>query len=81
MSVLTAESAFRRLWRRPRYPGFLLTVLLSRISGSMFNTAGVLLVLTRTHSAPLAGVTAAAGVVPAALSGPPGTRRTGRSRR
>jgi MFS family permease len=70
LSAPTAESAFRQLWRRPRYPGFLLTVLLARISGSMFNTAGVLLVLTRTHSAPLAGVTAAAGVVPAAVSGP-----------
>jgi MFS family permease len=70
MSALTAENAFRQLWRRPRYPGFLLTVSLSRISGSMFNTAGVLLVLTRTHSAPLAGATAAAAVVPAALSGP-----------
>jgi MFS family permease len=70
LSAPTAESSFRRLWRRPRYPGFLLTVLLARISGSMFNTAGVLLVLTRTHSAPLAGITAAAGVVPAALSGP-----------
>ncbi|MFZ1996068.1 MAG: MFS transporter [Solirubrobacteraceae bacterium] len=70
LPVPSAERAFRQLWRRPRYPGFLLTVLLARISGSMFNTAGVLLVLTRTHSAPLAGITAAAGVVPAALSGP-----------
>jgi MFS family permease len=70
LSVLTAESPLRQLWRRPRYPGFLLTVLLARISGSMFNTAGVLLVLTRTHSAPLAGLTAAAAVVPAALCGP-----------
>jgi MFS family permease len=67
---VTAENAFRQLWRRPRYPGFLLTVSLSRISASMFNTAGVLLVLTRTHSAPVAGITAAAAVVPAALSGP-----------
>ncbi|MGH2892801.1 MAG: MFS transporter [Solirubrobacteraceae bacterium] len=70
LSVITAEGAFRQLWRRPRYPSFLLTVLFARISGSMFNTAGVLLVLTRTHSAPVAGITAAAGVVPAALSGP-----------
>jgi MFS family permease len=70
LPALTAENAFRQLWRRPRYPGFLFTVLLARISGSMFNTAGVLLVLTRTHSAPLAGITAAAGVVPAALGGP-----------
>lgn len=70
LSTATAENSFRQLWGRPHYPGFLLTVLLSRISSSMFNTAGVLLVLTRTHSAPLAGVTAAAGVVPAALCGP-----------
>jgi MFS family permease len=36
----------------------------------MFNTAGVLLVLARTGSAPLAGATAAAAVVPGALTGP-----------
>jgi MFS family permease len=36
----------------------------------MFNTAGVLLVLDRTGSAPLAGATAAAAVVPGALAGP-----------
>src|ERR1700748_813130 len=36
----------------------------------MFHTAGVLLVLQRTGSAPLAGVTAAAAVVPGALTGP-----------
>ena len=36
----------------------------------MFNTAGVLLILARTHSAPLAGAAAAAAVIPAALSGP-----------
>ena len=35
----------------------------------MFNTAGVLLVLSRTHSPALAGVTAAAAVLPGALSG------------
>jgi MFS family permease len=63
-------NAFRRLWRRPRYPGFVLTVVLSRTSGAMFNTAGVLLVLARTGSAPLAGATAAAALVPGALSGP-----------
>ncbi len=56
--------------RRPRYPGFVLTVVLSRVSGAMFTTAGVLLVLTRTHSAPLAGLTAAATVVPGAVMGP-----------
>ena len=36
----------------------------------MFNTAGVLLVLVRTGSAPLAGATAAAAVVPGALMVP-----------
>lgn len=65
-----SESAFRRLWRRPRYPGFVLTVALSRTSVTMFNTAGVLLVLVRTGNAPLAGATAAAAVVPGALAGP-----------
>jgi MFS family permease len=47
-----------------------LTVALSRTSATMFNTAGVLLVLARTGSAPLAGATAAAAVVPGALVGP-----------
>jgi MFS-type transporter involved in bile tolerance (Atg22 family) len=36
----------------------------------MFAVAGVLLVLRRTGSAPLAGATAAAAMVPAAVSGP-----------
>jgi MFS family permease len=47
-----------------------LTVSLSRITGSMFITTGVLLVLTRTHSAALAGATVAAGTVSWALSAP-----------
>ncbi|MGA9860340.1 MAG: MFS transporter [Solirubrobacteraceae bacterium] len=66
----TPDRAYRRLWRRPRYPGFVLTVSLSRTGGAMFNTSGVLLILARTHSAPLAGAVAAAAVVPGALSGP-----------
>lgn len=59
-----------RLLRRPRYPGFVLTVSLSRTAATMFNTAGVLLVLARTGSGGLAGATAAAAVLPGALSGP-----------
>lgn len=47
----------------------MLTVSLSRVGGTMFNTAGVLLVLGRTGSAALAGLTAAAAVLPGALSG------------
>lgn len=72
MSVaLTARrSAFAALLRRPRYPGFVVTVTLSRVSGIMFGTAGVLLVLQRTGSAPLAGLTAAAAALPGALSAP-----------
>src|ERR1700759_214718 len=69
-SLTAAENGFRQLWRRPRYPGFVMTVSLARTTGFMFNTAGVLLVLERTGSAPLAGVTAAAAVVPSALTGP-----------
>jgi MFS family permease len=49
---------------------FVLTVLLSRVTAAMFNTSGVLLVLARTGSAPLAGVTVAAAVLPGALTGP-----------
>jgi MFS family permease len=69
-SLTATENSFRALWARPQYPSFLLTVSLSRIVATMFNTAGVLLILLRTGSAPLAGVTAAAAVVPAALTGP-----------
>ena len=58
------------LLARPRYPSFVLTVLLARSGAAMFIVSGVLLVLARTGSAPLAGVTAAAAVIPAALSGP-----------
>ncbi|HEY3728935.1 MAG TPA: MFS transporter [Solirubrobacteraceae bacterium] len=61
---------YARLLRRPRYPGFVLTVSLARTCSTMFNTAGVLLVLARTGSAALAGATAAAAVLPGALSGP-----------
>ncbi len=48
----------------------MLTVSLSRTGVTMFRVAGVLLVLRRTGSAPLAGTTAAAAMLPAALSGP-----------
>jgi MFS family permease len=60
----------RALLRRPRYPGFVLTVTLSRLTATMFTISGVLLVLSRTGSASLAGITAAASVLPGAISGP-----------
>jgi MFS family permease len=68
--AVSAGTGFRELWRRPAYRGFVLTVSLSRTSSAMFNTAGVLLILERTGSAPLAGATAAAAIVPSALAGP-----------
>jgi MFS family permease len=61
---------YARLLRRPRYRGFALTVALARISGAMFTVAGVLLVLDRTGSAALTGLTAAATVIPGAIAGP-----------
>jgi MFS family permease len=61
---------FARLLGRPGYRGFVLTVSLSRISGAMFNVSGVLLVLDRTGSASITGLTAAATVLPGAIAGP-----------
>jgi MFS family permease len=67
---LTRRAAYRALLRRERYVPFTLTVALARTSAMMFNTSGVLLVLARTGSTALAGVTAAAAVLPGSLSGP-----------
>jgi MFS family permease len=64
------RTEYRALLRRPRYRSFVLTVSLSRITGAMFITSGVLLVLGRTGSAGLAGLTAAASTLPGALTGP-----------
>jgi MFS family permease len=61
---------WRALFARPGYLGFALTVAPAQISSLMFAVSGVLLVLGRTGSAALAGATAAAAVLPAALSGP-----------
>lgn len=72
MSTTTASvrDDLSRLRARPGYVGFVLTVSFSRIGVTMFGTAGVLLVLARTGSTALAGATAAAATLPAALSGP-----------
>ena len=69
-SAAAEPAAYRHLLRRSGYRSFVLTVSLSRTGVTMFGVAGVLLVLRRTGSAPLAGVTAAAAMLPAALSGP-----------
>jgi MFS family permease len=65
-----SENRYVRLWRRPGYAGFFLTVLLSRTAANMFIVAGVLLVIDRTGSVSLAGITVAAASLPAALTGP-----------
>jgi MFS family permease len=63
-------SDIRLLLRRPGYGRYLLAVVASRATGEMFSVAGVLLVLQRTGSIVLAGVTVAAATLPGALSGP-----------
>ncbi len=65
-----SRGEYAALLGRPRYPSFVLTVSLSRVTDAMFITSGVLLVLERTGSAGLAGLTAAASTLPGALSGP-----------
>jgi predicted MFS family arabinose efflux permease len=61
---------YRALLRRQGYASFAATVFVSRVTGAMFTVTGVLLVLERTGSAPLAGLTSAAAVIPGAISGP-----------
>jgi len=56
--------------RRPGYARFFFVVAASRASGTMFNVAGVLLVLQRTGSLVLAGLTVAAATLPGAVTGP-----------
>jgi MFS family permease len=66
----TSRHDYAALVRRPGYRGFVLTVSLSRMVSAMFMISGVLLVLARTGSASLAGVVAAASMLPGALTGP-----------
>jgi MFS family permease len=69
-AIAQPQPTYAALLRRHRYPRFAITVFVARASGTMFNTAGVLLVLSRTGSPALAGVTMAAAVLPGAISGP-----------
>lgn len=66
----SAGRRLRALAARPGYPGFALTLALSQTAQFMFAVAGVVLVLDRTGSPALAGATAAAAVLPGALTGP-----------
>jgi hypothetical protein len=59
-----------RLLRRPGFVRYSATVAAVRATGTMFNVAGVLLVLERTHDLALAGVVAAAASLPGAITGP-----------
>jgi hypothetical protein len=64
------RSDIARLLRRPGYARYFLVVASARATGTMFNVAGVLLVLQRTGSLVLAGVVVAAATLPGAVSGP-----------
>jgi MFS family permease len=59
-----------RLLRRPGFVRYSATVAAVRATGIMFNVAGVLLVLERTHDLALAGIVAAAASLPGAITGP-----------
>ena len=65
-----ATSELALLLRRPGYARYLLVVAAARATGTMFNVAMVLLVIQRTGSLVLAGVTAAAATLPGAVTGP-----------
>lgn len=64
------SGTWRELFERAGYVRYFGTVALARSAGTMFNVGAVLLVLQRTGSLSLAGLTAAAGSLPAGLTGP-----------
>lgn len=64
------SSAIATLLRRPRFARYAATVAAVRATGTMFNVAGVLLVLQRTHNLALAGVVVGAASLPGAITGP-----------
>jgi hypothetical protein len=70
MGITMPASDIRQLLRREGYARYLFVVIASRATGTMFNVAGVLLVLQRTGSLVLAGVTVAAAELPGAITGP-----------
>ncbi|HZD74911.1 MAG TPA: hypothetical protein VE776_13690, partial [Actinomycetota bacterium] len=58
------------IWRLPGYAWFSLAATLGRVADEMLAIAVVLLVLDRTSSPALAGVTVAAASLPSVLTGP-----------
>jgi MFS family permease len=65
-----ASSETSRLLRTPGFVRYFATVASARATGTMFNVAGVLLVLQRTHDLALAGIVVAAATFPGAITGP-----------
>jgi MFS family permease len=59
-----------QLLRRPGFGRYFAVVAAARATGTMFNVAGVLLVLERTGDLTLAGLVVAAAMLPGALAGP-----------
>jgi predicted MFS family arabinose efflux permease len=65
-----ASSPTSKLLRKPGFARYFATVAATRATGTMFNVAGVLLILERTHDLTLAGVVVAAAALPGAVTGP-----------
>lgn len=65
-----ASSETARLLRRPGFARYFAVVAASRATGTMFQVAGVLLILQRTHDLALAGTVIAATSLPGAVTGP-----------
>src|SRR5437763_13098834 len=65
-----ARAAIAALRRSPGYPEFLTAATVARLADEMFAVGVVLLVLEKTGSPKLAGVTIAAATLPAIVSGP-----------
>jgi MFS family permease len=64
------RAAITALRRSPGYPQFLVAATVARVADEMFAVGVVLLVLERTGSPSLAGITIAAATLPGMLSGP-----------
>src|SRR5258708_24816600 len=65
-----ASSETATLLGRPGFARYFATVAAARATGTMFNVAGVLLILQRTHDLALAGIVVAAATLPGAITGP-----------
>jgi MFS family permease len=67
---VSGAGTWRDLFRRAGYLRYFGAVALARTAGTMFNVGVVLLIVQRTGSLSLAGFTAAAGSLPAGVTGP-----------